>query len=482
VFPGQEQAAVSTRPARVRRRTQGTLDARGEGCDDHTGRHGGPPDRRNGCRGPRARGGALCRRSARRRPRSRGAQDPRRPARGRRSRRGRPARRAERRRAHRRGAAVLQARRPPALRRHRGRGRRARSVRLQPVHRARPRRRPHRRRDRILRQGARRSLRRRHRHRRRPALRVLRAAHCLRPLPAAPPRRPGRDRNPAVLPAARRLRPVPHPGRGDRLLPAAVLARLPAELADAVQLGHPAHPDVLLLPRRLPEGRAGLDLRALPPGRPAFEVRRRHRHRLLPGPLARRADQVDERQVERHRALPAHPRLLGRRRQPGRPAQGCRVRLPRALAPGHRGVPAAARQHRRGRASHAQPEPGQLDPGRVHAPGRGRPALVADGPGPGARAARPVGRGVRRRIPSRGGRGALRAPGARARALRPDDAHARADRQRLDDLQGRLQPAGQPDREAGERRAPVEPVHRDHRGLLRRRDRRVQPRLDQPRP
>jgi ribonucleoside-diphosphate reductase alpha chain len=38
------------------------------------------------------------------------------------------------------------------------------------------------------------------------------------------------------------------PEEAIELLPADVLARLPAELADAVQLRHPAHPDVLLLP------------------------------------------------------------------------------------------------------------------------------------------------------------------------------------------------------------------------------------------
>ena len=45
-----------------------------------------------------------------------------------------------------------------------------------------------------------------------------------------------------------------------------------------------------------------------------------------------------------------------------------------------------------------------------------------------------------------------------------DDAHARADRQRLDDVQGRRQPRLQPDRRAGQRRPPVQPVHRDPRG------------------
>ena len=50
-------------------------------------------------------------------------------------------------------------------------------------------------------------------------------------------------------------------GRGDRLLPADVLAGLPAELADAVQLRHRAPADVLLLPGRLAARRPGLDLR-----------------------------------------------------------------------------------------------------------------------------------------------------------------------------------------------------------------------------
>ena len=76
--------------------------------------------------------------------------------------------------------------------------------------------------------------------------------------------------------------------------------------------------------------------------------------------------------LQRHRAVPADPRLVGGRGQPGRPAQGRRVRLPRAMAPGRRGVPRAQGQHRRGRPAHPQPQPRQLDPRRVHAPGRGR--------------------------------------------------------------------------------------------------------------
>ncbi len=66
------------------------------------------------------------------------------------------------------------------------------------------------------------------------------------------------------------------------------------------------------------------------------------------------------------------------------------------------------------------------------------------------------------------------------RVVRPDDAHPRADRQRLDDVQGRRQPHRQPDRPAGPYRPLVQPVHGDPGGHRRLRDRRVQPRLGQP--
>ena len=93
---------------------------------------------------------------------------------------------------------------------------------------------------------------------------------------------------------------------------------------------------------------------------------------LLPGPLAGRADPRHQRAVQRDRAVPAHAGRLGRGGQPGRSPQGRGVRLPRAVAPRRRGVPRAARQHRRGRAAHPQPQPGQLGARRVHAPGGGR--------------------------------------------------------------------------------------------------------------
>ena len=60
--------------------------------------------------------------------------------------------------------------------------------------------------------------------------------------------------------------------------------RLPSLLPHPLQLRHPAPADVVLLPPRLPAGRAGLHLRPLPPGRPPVEARRRHRPLVLPCP------------------------------------------------------------------------------------------------------------------------------------------------------------------------------------------------------
>ena len=53
---------------------------------------------------------------------------------------------------------------------------------------------------------------------------------------------------------------------------------------------------------------------------------------------------------------------------------------------------------------------------------------------------------VRRGLPRGRGRGPRRPAGEGPRPLRPDDAHAGPDRQRLDDVQGRRQPHLQPDR------------------------------------
>ncbi len=77
------------------------------------------------------------------------------------------------------------------------------------------------------------------------------AADGLRPAPATAPVDPAGHRDAAVLPAAGGLRTVPHARRGGRVLPADVVAGLPAQLADAVQLRDRAPADVLLLPGRL---------------------------------------------------------------------------------------------------------------------------------------------------------------------------------------------------------------------------------------
>ena len=75
--------------------------------------------------------------------------------------------------------------------------------------------------------------------------------------------------------------------------------------------------------------------------------------------------------------VPEAPQRPARRRQPGRQAQGLRLRLPRDLAQRHRRVPRAAQEHRRRPPPHARHEHGELDSRPVHeahggprAPGR----------------------------------------------------------------------------------------------------------------
>ena len=63
--------------------------------------------------------------------------------------------------------------------------------------------------------------------------------------------------------------------------------------------------------------------------------------------------------------------------QPGRQAQGRGLRLPRDLAPRHRGVPRAAQEHRRRPPPHARHEHRELDSGPVHEARDGRRRLDA---------------------------------------------------------------------------------------------------------
>ena len=99
------------------------------------------------------------------------------------------------------------------------------------------------------------------------------------------------------------------------------------------------------------------------------------------------------------------------------------------------------------------------------------------------RAPRPVRRGVRRRVPRR-----PRPTGAAVRhGARPATCTARMMRTLAQTGNGWMTFKDAANRacnqtgDAGQRRAPVEPLHRDHRGDQRRRDRGLQPRLDQPR-
>ena len=76
---------------------------------------------------------------------------------------------------------------------------------------------------------------RRHRQRARSRVRVLRPAHALRPLPAEAPADAHGDRDAAAVLPADRLRAVRDGRRGARAVPPVLVARVPAELADAVQ-------------------------------------------------------------------------------------------------------------------------------------------------------------------------------------------------------------------------------------------------------
>ena len=183
------------------------------------------------------------------------------------------------------------------------------------------------------------------------ALRVLRPAHRLRPLPAAPPRDPPGHRDAAVLLHARRLRPVrPRPRRPSSFYGLiSSLEYLPSS-PDAVQLRHHAPADVALLPARLARGQPRRHLRPLhatSPGSPSSPAASASSYSRIRSPGL--ADPRHQRPVQRHRAVAQDARLVGRRGQPGRQAQGRGLRLPRDVARRHRGVPRAARQHRRRR-------------------------------------------------------------------------------------------------------------------------------------
>ena len=197
--------------------------------------------------------------------------------------------------------------------------------------------------------------------------------------------------------------------------------------------------------------------------------------------------------IERHQRrepgrhpVPQAAQRPARRRQPGRQARRLRLRLPRDLAQRHPRLPRAAPQHRRRAPPHARHEHGELDSRPVHEARRGARALDAlpllnDVPD----LHELYGRAFEQRyVELRGARRprarSARRADRRARALEADARDALRDRPSVDHVQGpvqRPQPAGP------RRRHPLEqPLHRDHAQHERRRDRRLQPRLDRPRP
>ena len=230
-----------------------------------------------------------------------------------------------------------------------------------------------------------------------------------------------------------------------------------------------------------PLRRPRLHLRPVRAGRQADQVLRRHRHRLVAGPLPRRADPRHQRRVQRDRAVPEDAGRLGRGGEPGRPAQGRRLRLPRALAPRHRGVPRARdntgeearRTHNLNLANWIPDvfmrrveadEPWSLfDPDEVPE----LPDLWGEAFDAAYREAEAAGRYVRQ----------VKARELYGRMMRTLAQTGNGWMTFKDASNAKCNQTA----DGGQRGAPVEPVHRDHRGDHRRRDRRLQPRLDQPR-
>ena len=147
--------------------------------------------------------------------------------------------------------------------------------------------------------------------------------------------------------------------------------RFHVEHADAVQRRHAPLAALELLPDDR-GGRPRRHLRGAEGERAAVQVRRRPRERLDQRARARQPHQGHQRQEPGRGAVPE-----GRQRhrgggEPGRQAQGRGLRLPRDLAPRHRGVPRTAQEHRRRPPPHARHEHRELGAGSVHEARDGR--------------------------------------------------------------------------------------------------------------
>lgn len=182
------------------------------------------------------------------------------------------------------------------------------------------------------------------------------------PLSAQAPDDPAGGRDSAAVLPANRLCPGGIGHRRARSLRAVLDAVVPAELAHAVQRRHPPRAALELLSARFAGGSARRHLFALHRHRPSLEVLGGNRARLPPRALARVAHREHQWPLEWHRAVAEDARCVGRRGQSGRQAEGGLLRLPRALARRRRGVPRAARQHRRRGQSYPQSQPRELSP------------------------------------------------------------------------------------------------------------------------
>src|SRR5690606_11533241 len=141
-----------------------------------------------------------------------------------------------------------------------------------------------------------------------PRLRLLRPAYAVRPLPVAPPAHTEGARDAAaVLPEDRQCTQLGR-ARSDGGVPAHGQPRLPALLTHPVHRRHPARAVVVLLPAGFAAGLAGINLPALRRYRAAVEVLRRHRRQLDTGALARLADPLHQRALQRDRAVAEDPR------------------------------------------------------------------------------------------------------------------------------------------------------------------------------
>ncbi len=201
---------------------------------------------------------------------------------------------------------------------------------------------------------------RRDRRRARSRVRVLRPAHLVRPLPAAPSRDPPRDRDAAAVLHADRVRADRDDDRDARAVPAAIDARVPAELADAVQRGARAaaascSSPMLHVDREVHGRGRGTRGRASGWRTTAMRSRGSPIESTL-GPL------------QRDRAVALDARRVGVRGDPGRQAQGRNLRVPPSACTGSdiEAFLELRRQHRRRRERHAQPQHRELDPGSVH--------------------------------------------------------------------------------------------------------------------